>query len=70
MISSLIYLLVGCVTTFIVEKCLVDQGVDTGLGMAYSLGERLRSIVLWPVFTGIYIFDYIQILISSINDQQ
>lgn len=69
MIISLIYLMIGCVTTFGIEKLLVDQGVDNGTGLAYGLGERLRSIVLWPVFTGIYIFDFIVVYFKSlVND--
>lgn len=71
----ILYLLAGWLSTMWVEKLLVEQGYGNELGIAFTFGHRLRSIVLWPVFTGEYILDFIilffrNMLLFNEDDQQ
>lgn len=54
-----LYLLVGGLSTMWVENLMVEQGLGDELGLALTFGDRIRSIVLWPVFTGGYLLDFI-----------
>ena len=72
---AILYLLAGCLSTYWVEKLLVEQGYGNELGIAFTFGHRLRSVVLWPVFTGKYILDFIIIFFKNLllvngDDQQ
>ena len=76
LIFGALYLLAGVASTFWVEKMLVDQGYGNELGLAFTFGDRIRSIVLWPVFTSEYLIDFIIIfsrqllLVLEGDDQQ
>ena len=55
----ILYLVIGCLSTMWVEKILVEQGLGDELGLALPFGDRIRSIVLWPVFTGTYMLNFL-----------
>lgn len=70
---EVIYLTVGILSTMWLEQLLVDQRYGTELGVALSFGDRLKSIVLWPVFTLPYLCEYVLVFIQTLvfkNDQQ
>lgn len=70
---EVIYLTIGILSTMWLERLLVDQGYGTELGVALSFGDRLKSIVLWPVFTLPSLCEYVLVFIQTLvfeNDQQ
>lgn len=76
LIFGALYLLAGVASTFWVEGMFVDQGYGNELGLAFTFGDRMRSIVLWPIFTGEYLIDFAVIFSRQLletlegNDQQ
>lgn len=67
MVSAIVYLIVGLVTTLYVEKVLVEQGFGNNLGLALSFGDRIKSIILWPIFTGPYIVSFVGAILQEIK---
>lgn len=63
---EVIYLTVGILSTMWLEQLLVDQGYGTELGVALSFGDRLKSIVLWPVFTLPHLCEYVLVFIQTL----
>ena len=73
MAVEIIYLVIGTLSSLWLEQILVDQGYGTELGIAFSFGDRIKSVVLWPVFTLPSVCEYVIVLVQTLlleNDQQ
>ena len=66
MAAGIIYLIIGAISTMWIEQMLIDQGYENELGLAFDFGERLKSIILWPVFTLPYLFRFTVVFVKSI----
>ena len=70
--SEVIYLLVGVFSTMWLESLMIEQDYVDEWGLGFSFGDRIRSILLWPIFTLPYLLEFIVVFIKALfeDDQQ
>ena len=66
MAVEIIYLVIGTLSSLWLEQILVDQGYGTEPGIAFSFGDRIKSVVLWPVFTLPSMCEYVIVLVQTL----
>jgi|SaaInlV_120m_DNA_3_1039746.scaffolds.fasta_scaffold97131_2 hypothetical protein len=63
---SLIYILLGLLWNKIIQDIVVGK-IEGPAGEPFSLGDKIRQTLLWPVSLVIFIVEFIKQLIEQSN---
>lgn len=63
--GAVMYLLIGTLAAWWLERLLVDQGNSNELGLVFSLIGRITVIVFWPVTVLPIFLSFISLLLKN-----
>lgn len=71
-LAGILYLIVGAVSSVWLESLMVEQGYKNEWGLAFTFGERIKSIILWPIFTLPSLVQFTVVFVQALfeDDQQ